>query len=545
MNTRRFMNHSALWLAALLVAASVFAADPAQAGKFRSPGSRVDPRSPAARMRASAVKPRRPPVVSMDEALKLVRSGDRVLLPTEAGVSQPLLDGLQRRALTLKGKKPVEVLHTASLAKYAPDAMSRPDRFRVNALFVNSGARSYVDKLKITPTHLSEIPKLLDNNLKPNVVLIKVSPPDKRGYVNTGVSAGLISDFVADRKVKVIAAVSKDVPKTRGASRLHVSHIDKMVVTDEPMNELSWGPSSLVDMAIGRNVAELIPNGSTLQLGIGPLQAQVAKQLSKKGKRVNDKGGQFKVRVRTEMIDDGLVDMAKAGIISKSRDAVEVGFLVGTRKLYDHVAKDKQIKMVSTRTINDPMIAGSRPKLMAINSGVAVDLYGQACSEMVPRKGADGTYQPVQYSGTGGQVDFFRAVHRSKGGKGFLTLRSTAKNGTLSTITLNMGDRLVADNSGVRVTGHTPGLVVTTLRNDVDYVVTEWGQAKLRGNDVVERAQALVKIAHPKFRDKLAAEGMARFGGDPAAWQQAAQVSKRELRMAKFFDAADARIAGK
>jgi 4-hydroxybutyrate CoA-transferase len=457
----------------------------------------------------------------------LVRSGNRVLLPTEAGVSQILLDAVAQRSLKLRGKRPVEVLHSASLAKYQDKVMARPDKFRVNAMFINSGARQYTDKLKITPTYLSEIPKLLDKKLKPNVVLLKVSPPDKRGYVSTGPSAGLIADLVADPKVRVIAEVSPSVPRTRGASRMHISHIDRIVETKEPVSELKWGKSSLVDLAIGRNGAKQIKNGSTLQLGIGPLQKTVSEQLAKRGKKINQKGGQFKVRIRSEMIDDGLVAMANAGIISKSRSAIQLGFAVGTKRLYDFLGKDKRVKMMTTRKINDPYEAGKRNKLTAVNSAVAIDLYGQACSEMVPRTGSDGKVVPVPYSGVGGQVDFFRAAARSKGGMGVLTMRSTAKRGNLSTISLNLPQ----------------GLVVTTNRYDMDRVATEWGVAELKGKDVAARAQALVKIAHPKFRKELAQQGMQRFGGEAKAWQQAAQATKGELRMAKAFAWAEARAA--
>ena len=528
--TRAYGSTQALFVVLLL---SVFASSQVQAGKS---GSRTRARtgyksSSKARskplsfqqrnVRRSRTKALKPPTVSVSEAMKLVRSGNRVLLPTEAGASQMLLDGLVRRSAGLNGKKPVEVMHTASLLRKASHAEADPMKLRVNALFISGGLRQHMGKLKITPSYLSEIPKLLEKKLKPHVVLIKVSPPDKRGYVNTGTSAGLITDLISDPRVKVIAEVNPNVPRTRGDTRVHVSHIDRMVKSSEKLQELLWAPTTAVDKAIGHHVARQIPNGSTLQLGIGPLQKAVSEEVARRGKSINKKGGKYRLRIRSEMIDDGLLAMANAGIISKSRDAVQLGFAVGSNKLYSFLGQDKRVKMVSTRKINDVMKAGNRRKLMAINSGVAIDLYGQACSEMIPRKGPDGKVRPVPYSGVGGQVDFFRAVQRSRGGKGFLTMRSTAKSGNLSTISLDL----------------QPGLVVTTNRYDMDRVATEWGVTpSLRGLDTVARAQALIRVAHPKFRKGLARQGMDRFGGDTAGWKAATKVSKRELSLAKSWE---------
>ena len=530
--TRTYISSRALFVVLLV---SVFASAQVYAGKSGSRSrsrnasgkttagykSRIKPRTPQQRnLRRSLTKPVLPPTVSVKEAMKLVRSGNRVLLPTEAGASQMLVDGLVQRSSGLRGKKPVEVLHTASLLRRASHAEADPSKLRVNALFTSGGLRKHIDKIKITPSYLGGIPGLLDKKLKPDVVLIKVSPPDKRGYVNTGTSAGLITDLISDPKIKVIAEVNPNVPRTRGHTRVHVSHIDRMVKSSEPLQELLWAPNTPIDKAIGRNVAKHIPSGSTLQLGIGPLQKAVSEAVASRGKGIKKKGGSYSLRIRSEMIDDGLLAMAKAGIISRSKNSVELGFAVGSNKLYSFLGQDKRVRMVATRQINDVMKAGKRNKLMAINSGVAVDLYGQACSEMVPRKGADGKVRPVQYSGVGGQVDFFRAVARSRGGKGFLTMRSTAKGGALSTISLDL----------------PRGLVVTTNRYDMDRVATEWGVTpSLRGLDTAARAQALVKIAHPRFRQQLAQQGLERFGGDGASWKAASKVTRGELKLARVW----------
>ena len=501
----------------------------------------------AARLRASTVKPGKPAIVTADEAMKLVRPGSWVLLPAEAGVPQPLVDALGRRAIALKtpkSGKPVNVIHSASLAQYNPDAITS-GALKITAPFINSGARPYVKQpgvLNMMAIDLSDIPVYLREKQRPNVVLVNTSLPDKRGYVYTGLGLDIIAEWLADPRVKVIALANPNVPAT-GGTRLHQSHIDRMVMDDKPLSELKWEPPTLVDRAIGRNVAEVVKNGATLQMGIGPLQTAVGGALAKRGQKINEGGGKFKVRIRTEMIDDGLLTMLKAGIVSGSRDAVQVGFVAGTQPLYQALGHDKRIKILPTSVLNDPREAAKRNNLYAINSGVTLDLYGQSCAEMVPRTSADGTMYPEAYSGRGGQMDFWRAVKWSKGGVGILTLRSTAKNGTLSSITLNMGDQLKADESGVRVAGNVPGLKVTTGANDIQWVATEWGIAKLRFNDDISRAQALVRIAHPKFRAELAQQGMKRFGGSPESWAEAAKVSPREQRLSQFFAASEAKAA--
>ena len=203
--------------------------------------------------------------------------------------------------------------------------------------------------------------------------------------------------------------------------------------------------------------------------------------------------------------------------------------------------------MMSTRTINDPALAGARNKLMAINSGVQIGLLngGEVCSEAVPRRGKDGKLRPVQYSAVGGQVDFLRAAMNSRGGKGFITMRSTAKGGTISSISLDLSGQVSAEGKRVKRERFESNLPTTATRNDLDYVATEWGVVKLKGKGLVERAQALVTIAHPKFRGYLAKQGLAALGGGAKGWRQAAQVSRREQRMVRFFDANERAMAGK
>ena len=502
---------------ALVLGALVVVSDPATAGQSGGRIDRLQSRAVDARLRRSPTKPARPATVSADEAMKLIRSGQRVLLPAEAGASQLLVDALVRRASTLHGKRPVEVLHTASFLARPTHAAADRSKVEVNALFINGGLRQYLGNLKITPAYLSEIPKLLSGPLKPDVVFIRVSPPDARGFVSMGPNADVVAGLVADRSVKVIAEVNPNVPRTRGASRLHISHIDRLVASSDPLPDVRFDAKDSVAAAIGRNVAAQVPNGATLQFGIGELQESVAGALVDRGKQ----GGRLRFKVWSEIASNGVRALAAAGLIARTDDAVRLGFGLGDRAFYDFLAGDRRVKLLPTSTINDPMLAGARRKLVAVNSGLAVDLYGQACSEMVPRAGADGKVEPTPYSGVGGQVDFFRAVQRSPGGRGFLTLRSTARSGAVSAITLDL----------------PPGLVVSTNRYDMDRVATEWGVAELRGKDVVARAQALIRIAHPRFRAELARQGLERFGGDAGAWQATARVSPDEQRLLASFEA--------
>ncbi len=537
MHSRTSRNLSILSLLVLLPVAALLAAAPVEAGSRAGQGfdpasgrKRVDThRSSPPQLRLSPTKPRQPPTVSADQAMRLVRSGQRVLLPAEAGASQELVDALVRRSASLGGKKPVEVLHAAAHLEQPTHATGAPGKLQVNALFINGGLRQNLDKITITPTYLSEIPRLVTTTLKPNVVFLRVSPPDARGYVSMGPNADYVLGLLADPKVKIIAEVNPNVPRTRGDSRLHVSHIDALVASSKSMPQVRFEAKDQASQLIAKHVAAAVPNGATLQLGIGELQEAVAGQLAERGKQLNDKGGRFRVKVWTEIGSNGLKVMADAGIIAKQRDAIKLGFGIGEQPFYDFLAKDKRVKLVGTATINDPMVAGARRKLVAVNSGVGVDLYGQACSEMIPRTGPDGKVTPVPYSGVGGQVDFFRAVQRSPGGMGFLTLRSTVKNGTVSTITLDLA----------------PGLVVTTNRYDMDRVATEWGVAELRGKDVVARAQALIRVAHPRFRAELARQGLERFGGDPKSWQIASRVTQAEQRLVAQLEPAPVTTASK
>jgi 4-hydroxybutyrate CoA-transferase len=415
----------------------------------------------------------------------------------------------------------VEVVHSASLLKTPSHVTADPRKLVVNSIFINSTIRPYVGKFKITPTYLGEVPKLLKTTLRPQVVLIKVSPPDARGFVSMGPGADVVTDLLADPRVKVIAEVNPNVPRTRGDSRLHISHIDRLVESNTPLAEYTFNTQDPVARAIGKNVAEQIPNGATLQLGIGELQENVGVEIITHGQALRQQGKPFKVGFWTEIGTTVIKDIAAAGLIRNGRDSIRLGFGLGSQEFYEFLSKDKRVKLSSTEVMNDPMIAGQQKKLAAVNSALAVDLYGQACSEMVPRKNAAGEVVPMPYSGVGGQVDFLRAAQRSPGGQGILTMRSTARNGTISAISLDL----------------PRGVVVTTTRYDTDKVATEWGVAQLRGKDVIERAQALIRIAHPKFREELAKQGMDRFGGEPQSWTDAARVTPEELQQAAQFEA--------
>lgn len=490
------------------------------------------------RLLPSARKPNPPPVVSPAEAVRHIRSGHRVLLAPEAGATQVLLDAMVKRAAGLKGKKPVEVLHPASFLLDPSHIAHAPQNMEVNSFFINGTLRPFVGKFKITPTHLGKLPQLLQREHLPHTVFIKVSPPDKHGMVSLGPGADVVADLIAHPRVKIIAEMNPNVPRTRGDSQLHVSHIDMMVQDDAPIQAYRFNASDPVAQAIGKNVAALIPRGATLQFGIGELQEAVGQGLIKRQQALlrQSKGRARSPRYRfwTEIASNVVMDMAREGLIARRGDVIQAGFALGDKDFYDFLAADRRVKMVSTRTINDPHLAGAHKKFIAVNSGLKVDLSGQVCAEMIPKEGPDGKMRPQPYSGVGGQVDFFRAAIDSKlrGGQAILTLRSTARGGTISSISLDLSNQLQREGAKINQV-ETPGLVTTTSRYDMDKVVTEWGVAELYGKNTTERALALVKIAHPKFRAELARRGQERMGGSAAVWKAAARVSARELALAE------------
>lgn len=407
-----------------------------------------------------------------EEAVKCIKSGDRVVLGHACGEPQVLPGAMVARAAELEN---VEVVHMVAMGQglYARPEMA--GHFRHNGLFIGGPTRQAVKEQRAdyTPCFFSEIPVLFrENRLPVDVAMVTVTPPDKNGFCSLGVSVDYTLQAIKSAKT-VIAEVNPNMPRTHGNSYVRVNDIDYFVPCDLPVLELGQPKIGDVEKEIGRHIASLIEDGSTLQLGIGAIPDAVLHFMADK----NDLG------IHSEMISDGVVALAEAGIVTCNQKTLHPGkiivtFLMGSKRLYQWVNENPMVEMHPVDYVNDPFVVMRNDKMVAINSALQVDLLGQVAAD---------TIGPVQFSGVGGQVDFVRGAARSKGGKSIIALPSTAAGGKVSRIALTL------DFGGS----------VTTSRNDVDYVVTEYGIAALRGKTVRERMNSLINIAHPDFRDEI------------------------------------------
>ena len=414
-------------------------------------------------------------LTTADGAVKSIKSGDTVYLQSHAACPEILVEAMVRRADSLRDIKIVHIITFGDVAYTKPEYAGT---FRTQSLFLGANMRAPVNsgRAEYVPIFLSEIPRLLESQELPvDVCLITVSPPDSHGNCSHGVT--LDCTLAARKHARVIIAeVNKQMPRTFGRNCIHVSEIDHFIETDKPLHELPVVVPTAEDEALGRHVAELVEDEATIQLGIGAIPNAVLKFLTDKKN----------LGVHSEMLSDGIVDLIELGVVTNKAKTVlpgktAVSFLAGTRRLYDFVDNNPLVEFHPSDFINDPFIVASNHKMTAINSALQIDLTGQVGSDSI------GSYI---YSGFGGQVDFVRGASRSKGGKSIIALPSTAKGGTISRLTACLA----------------PGSGVVTSRGDVHYVATEYGIAQLWGKSLKDRAHALIKIAHPKFRETLLAE---------------------------------------
>lgn len=417
-------------------------------------------------------------IVSAEQAAKVVKSGDRVVTGHACGEPSALVEALVARAPELSA---VEIVHMVAMgpAKYAQPGMEAS--FRHNALFVGASTRKAVEEKRAdyTPCFFSEIPRLFREKLLPvDVALIQITPPDEEGFCSYGLSADY-TVAAAECATTVVAQINAKLPRTGGA-KIHLDAVNFLVEKDEPLLELKPPVIGAVEKQIGENVASLIADGSTLQLGIGAIPDAVLLFLT----------GKKDIGIHSEMFSDGVVVLAEAGVITNKKKTINPGkfmaaFLMGTKKLYDFIDGNPQVELQPVDYINDPCVIGQHDNMVSINSALQVDLMGQVNAEMIGSR---------QFSGIGGQVDFVRGVSRAKNGKSIIALPSTASGGKVSRIACEL-DR---------------GAAVSTSRNDVHYIVTEYGIANLRGKSLRERALALIGIAHPDFRETLLAEAKSK-----------------------------------
>lgn len=416
------------------------------------------------------------------EAVRRIRSGDRVVVAHATGEPSHLLDAMVENAAQYQG---VEIVHMVAMGKAEYCKPEHDKNFHHNSFFLGATTRAAASegRADFTPVYFSEIPSLLREELHPNVALIQVSPPDEHGYCSLGVSVDY-TKTAAECADLVIAQVNQQMPRTLGDSFLHVTQLDCIVETDLPVIELAPPKISDVERAIGQNVAQLVRDGDTLQLGIGAIPDAVLLFLKEK----NDLG------IHTEMFSDGVVELAEAGVITNKKKTLHQGqsvatFLMGTRRLYDYVDNNPAVAMYPVQYVNDPYVIAKNDNLVSINSCVQIDMMGQVVSTSVGLR---------QISGVGGQIDFVRGANMSKGGRAIMAMPSTTGHGKISKIVPFLDQ----------------GSAVTTSRNDVNYVVTEYGIAQLRGKSLRQRAEELIAIAHPDFREELRAEFRRRYPRD-------------------------------
>ncbi len=419
--------------------------------------------------------------VSAEEAIKSIRTGDRVFIHGSAATPHHLLKALEGRASELKN---VELIAVSTLGKLALADPAYGGSFYFNSLFVSDNIREAInsDRGEYIPVFLSEINKLFEKGiLNLDVVLIHVSPPDKHGYCSLGVSVDVARSAVFHAK-KVIAQVNPNMPRTHGDSFIHVNKIDALVECNDSLPEVFYKSRiTETDKIIGKYCAELIEDRSTLQMGIGCIPDAVLQSLD----HCKDLG------IHTEMFSDGVIDLLKKGVITnrykkKHPDKIVSAFAIGSNALYDFIDDNPEFQFLEADYVNDGRIIRSNPKVVAINSALEIDLTGQVCSDSI------GTYQ---YSGVGGQMDFIRGASLSEGGKPIIALRSATRKGESKIVPFLK-----------------QGAGVVTTRAHIHYVITEYGVAYLYGKNLHQRALALVKIAHPDHRDALEQQIIERFG---------------------------------
>jgi len=411
-------------------------------------------------------------LTTAQDAIRAIQSNQRVVVGHACAEPQSLVEAMIEQADRLEN---VEIVHMVSMgeSKYCQPGMEK--HFRHNALFVGETTRQAVNdgRADYTPCFFSEIPRLfLEGYLPVDVALIQVTKPDAHGYCSFGISVDYTKPAASVARV-VIAQVNDQMPRTFGDSFIHVSELDYIVEESRPLLEQPRPNISEVEERIGYYVAQLVEDGSTLQLGIGAIPDAVLIFLKDKKN----------LGVHTEMFCDGVIELVESGVINNKAKTLHPGkmvatFLMGTKRLYDFVHDNPIIELYPVNYTNNPFVIAQNAKMVSINSALQVDLTGQVCADAIAGR---------QYSGVGGQVDFVRGASRSPGGKSIIAMPSTAMGGTKSRIVACLDK----------------GSAVTTTRNDIHYVVTEYGIADLRGKSLKQRAEALIRIAAPEFRETL------------------------------------------
>jgi acyl-CoA hydrolase len=417
---------------------------------------------------------------SAEEAVRVVKSGNRVFLHGSAATPIHLITALQERYNELRD---VELVSITSLGDVDFNHPVYSKSFFFNSLFVSANTRSVVnsDHGDYVPVFLSQIPQLFRHNILPiDVAMIQVSPPDRHGYCTLGTSVDIALAAVQTASY-IIAQVNPKMPRTHGDGFIHVNKINSFVYHETELPEVDYSSKVASNITrIGQNVASLIEDGATLQMGIGNIPDQVLKNL----------GNHKNLGIHTEMLSDGVIPLIENGVINNSckklnRGRSVTGFMAGTRKLYDFVHDNPGVRVMDIAYVNDTSIIRQNPKATAINSAIELDLTGQVCADSI------GSYQ---YSGIGGQMDFMRGASLSEGGKPIIALPSVTSKGQSRIVPF------LKEGAGV-----------VTTRGHVHWVVTEYGIVNLFGKSLKQRAKALIHLAHPDHRESLERSYFERF----------------------------------
>ncbi|MCM3612153.1 propionyl-CoA--succinate CoA transferase [Planococcus sp. MERTA32b] len=404
-----------------------------------------------------------------EEVAGLIDKGADIIIPIANGEPIKLLDILEERADQLDGVK----IHQMLALRERSYIKGELEQLKHVSYFLSGATRKVYQqaKMELVPNNFHEIPQMLKKTTKMSMIMTVASPMDEHGYFTFGTQADYVAEFVGE--VPFILEVNENMPRTYGHNHIHISQIAGFIEHHAPLSEEKAGEISDKDLLIASSIIEDIKNGDTLQIGIGSVPNAVISML---------KDHRY-LGIHTEMLPDGVVDLIKAGAVDGTRKFTNRGkviatFAYGSKKLYDFLDNNPVVEFLPVSTVNDPREIAKEKNIVSINATTEVDLFGQCASETVGGK---------YYSSSGGQVDFARGVRFAENGKGYICMPSTAKGDSLSRIKLQLA----------------PGSVVTTGKNDVDNIVTEYGIARLHGVSISERAKRLISIAHPKFREEL------------------------------------------
>ena len=407
------------------------------------------------------------------KVIRLIKPDADIILPLTNGEPHKLLDILEENAEQLSNVK-IHQLLALQKRKYMEGTF--PGKLSHVSYFLSGATRQLFHQgmVDLVPNHFHEMPEIIRTSTNLSMIMAVASPMDEFGYFSLGTQADIVSEFIGT--VPFILEVNSHMPRTFGQNQIHISQIAGYVENDRPLFADSAPPIGEKDLQIASYVTDTIKNGDTLQIGIGSIPNAVVSLLK----------DHRHLGVHTEMFVDGIVDLVEAGAIDGTQKFTNKGKIIatfahGTQKLYDFLHNNPSVEFLPVSTVNDPREIAKEERIVSINATTEVDLFGQCASETVA-----GRY----YSSTGGQADFARGVRFAKEGKGFVCMTSTAKNDELSRIKLSL----------------TPGSVVTTSKNDIDTIVTEYGMAKMFGKSISDRAKQLIAIAHPKFREELTFE---------------------------------------